>query len=216
MHNSNSLEIAIQEQDVIAARTAILSCLDSDKRHSKPQALQMAKSISEKFTNPNNPLFQEEDPDFLGEIPLKSLWNETFFDRIKAAMYANFSQEKIKLAEEVIAVLREKGLPDFQVEETSRTKSSTQKNVNLGQAQQSSKTSTGDEKRRRSSPKPRFQSDHSPQEDFLEGMLVGGVVLGGAGLIVGLVAGCALKAAVTGAIVGGIAGGFWTQNRNHK
>ena len=131
-------------------------------------------------------------------------------------MYANFSLEKIKLAEEVIAVLREKGLPDFQVEETSRTKSSTQKKVNLGQAQQSSKTSTGDEKRRRSSPKPRFQSDHSPQEDFLEGMLVGGVVLGGAGLVVGLVAGCALKAAVTGAIVGGIAGGFWTQNRNHK
>ena len=226
MYDSESFEAAVREQNVIEARTIILYCLNSDKRRSTPQAVQIARENAGRFPNPNNALFEEEKPAYLGEVPSESLWDDKFFDRIKGALCANFSLEKLELAEKVIVVLRAKGLPDFQVEmppksvhhpQPSQLSQGQKKSLSSSQDAAQNTTTTNDGNAgKRPCPKPRLQPNSNAQEDFLKGMLLGGVMLGGAGLLIGLAAGCALKAAITGTIVGGVAGGCLSYKMKHK
>jgi len=215
MSYSDKLRTAIQEQNVIHARTAILSYLDSDATMAMPQALRIAVEIADKFTDPEDPFFDQEN--HILEIPPKTEWDSSLLRKIKAALQTNFSKEKLELAEQVISCLRANGVREFQVKQQSTGVHSSAKPM---QPHFSEKKNTqpyhptahpqgGD--RTTSIRRPR----RNPQSEFLAGAIVGGVALGGAGLIIGLIAGCALKATVSGIVIGGIAGGIMNQRKKH-
>ena len=119
MNYSDKLRTAIQERNVIHARTAILSYLDSDATEAMPQALRIAVEIADKFSNPEEPFFDQENHRL--EIPSQAEWDSAFLRKIKAALQANFSREKLELAEQVISYLRAQGFRDFQVKEAKNT-----------------------------------------------------------------------------------------------
>ena len=214
MRYSDKLQTAIQEQNIVHARTAILSYLNRDETNPTPQALRIAIEVADKFTNPEDPFWDPEN--HLWEIPPQHEWDVHFLIKIKAALLTNFSKEKLELAEQVISYLREQGLRDFQAKRTP------EKDLSLEQASRG-------EKKNIISPQPAYHPggkyqttprrrapSRDPQTEFLAGAIVGGVALGGAGLMIGLIAGCALKATVSGIVIGGVAGGLLNQSKKHR
>ena len=115
MNYSDKLRTAIQEQNVIHARTAILSYLDSDATTAMPQALRIAVEVADKFTDKDDPFFDQEN--HILEVPPKTEWNSSLLRKIKAALQTNFSREKLELAEQVIFHLRAQGIRDFQAKQ---------------------------------------------------------------------------------------------------
>ena len=131
MQYSDKLQTAIQEQNIVHARTAILSYLDRDETNPTPQALRIAIEVADKFTNPEDPFWDPEN--HLWEIPPQHEWDVHFLIKIKAALLTNFSKEKLELADQVISYLREQGLRDFQAKRTP------EKDLSLEQASRGEK-----------------------------------------------------------------------------
>ena len=216
MNYSDRLSQAIQEQNVVRARTIILSCLDDDATSTKPQALRMAEEIADRFIDPEDPFFDQEN--HILEIPPKTEWDSALLRKIKAALQANFSREKLELAEQVISHLRAKGIPDFQVKRQSAEAHSAAKPMqqHFSEKKTSQPYHTAARPQGGCRTQPVRRSPRNAQSEFLAGAIVGGVALGGAGLIIGLLAGCALKATVSGIVIGGIAGGIVSQKKKRR
>lgn len=221
MSYSDKLRTAIQEKNVIHARTAILSYLDSDATMAMPQARRIAMEIADKFTDPEDPFFDKENN--LLEIPPKQEWDSSLLRKIKAALQTNFSKEKLDLAEQVIFNLRARGMREFQVASTvHRQETPVRPRVNSIPEKKNTQhyvhpeypTPTVSAERRK---RPQYRkSPKQTQSEFLAGAIVGGVALGGAGLLIGLIAGCAVKATLSGIVIGGIAGGLLNQNKKRR
>ena len=113
MNYVDELRSAIREQNVSRARAMVLSLLTMDETAPEPQALRLAMEIAGKFTDPETPFFDQED--HLWKIPPNTDWDPALLRKIKAALLTNFSKEKLELAEQIIAQLRARGLPNYQV-----------------------------------------------------------------------------------------------------
>ena len=216
MNYSDKLRTAIQEQNVIHARTAILSYLDSDATTAMPQAFRIAVEVADKFTDKDDPFFDQEN--HILEVPPKTEWNSSLLRKIKAALQTNFSREKLELAEQVIFHLRAQGIRDFQAKQQNAETHSAPKpmQTHFSEKKNTHPYTPAAHPQGGYRTTPIRKSPRNPQSEFLAGAIVGGVALGGAGLIIGLIAGCALKATVSGIVIGGIAGGLVSQKKKRR
>lgn len=209
MEYSKKLQNAIHEQNVVHARTAILSYLDADENNPSPQALRIAIEISEKFTDLQDPFFDEED--HILEIPPQKTWNRSLLIKIKAALLTNFSREKLELAEQVISFLKHQNFQNSNDNSAISQETNTLTNVrqNIDNYQANNEINKSPEQ---SYKKPQIikQNNNKKRSNntTVESAIIGGFVFGGIGAIVGLVAHCIVKATVTGIISGIVIGGI--------
>ena len=183
MSYSDKLRTAIQEKNVIHARTAILSYLDSDATMAIPQAYSIAVEIADNFTDPEDPFFDKENN--LLVIPPKQEWDSSLLRKIKAALQTNFSKEKLELAEQIIFNLRARGMREFQVASTvhrqgetvrPRVNSIPEKKNTQHYVHPEYPTPTVSAERRK---RPQYRkSPKQTQSEFLAGAIGGGVALG--------------------------------------
>lgn len=218
----NQLRKAIQNKDVLQARTAIqVELALEDTKAPIPSAMKHALEAAGSFDDPG--LFVPDD----GCLPFlpETEWNSAYFRKIRAALISNFSKEKLELTERVILYLREQGNPDFQIKPERETvggapfdqsesgdatapETGTLEKLQPQNSRQSRSHGNG-----KSSSSASVTSDNNP----LPAILLGAAIGGGAGLVVGLIAGITLKATICGGVLaGGIAGAIVSRTKNNR
>lgn len=107
------LRFALNELNVIYARSEIIGFLDQDRHSDSMVALKKADKANQVFKEHGKTLYVP-DNGRLERLP-KEEWSPDYYFRLKAALLINFSREKLVLAQEVIRYLRSKGERMFQV-----------------------------------------------------------------------------------------------------
>lgn len=123
MNFIKTLEDAIAGNNVFLARGSIITYVDHDSQEEHMCALEVADEVNRIFQKKGIALFEQEDH-WLKPRPQEE-WDAQYWNDVKAAMWMNFSREKIELASRVAMYLRKRGDADFQTSSASSTPSDT-------------------------------------------------------------------------------------------
>ena len=185
------LKEAIDANDISAARAAIITHADSDFFNKTANALEIADRVNDLLAAQGKTLYVPDN----GNLDLSCVvWDESVWNRAKAALRINFSREKLAFATKLISIRNAS---------YSRRAQSTPTEAEDSGAYIGATSSPRDYSRHpqpqvhRKHPRPQIQPRHKIDKN---GMIVTGVVVG---VVVGGVVGATVGATVAGAIIGG-------------
>jgi len=187
------LQAAIDAGDVSAARAAIITHADSDFFDGTANALEIADKVNDLLKEKGISLYMQDS----GSISFsQTRWDESVWNRAKAALRVNFSREKIlyitQLVKQHIPISPKKTTEDYSAPLTDPMRPT-------GGYKEPPRPSNHNHSRdyvrpqQTIKPMPRHKIDR-------QGMVITGVVVGA---VIGGVVGVAVGATVTGVIIGG-------------
>ncbi len=201
------LQAALREKDVIRARAAIITHIDTDAARQNPMALRIADIVEKEFSSVGKHLYEEDDGRI--QIPETDKWDLGLWNKIKASLRINFSREKVEFATNITLKLIEKRHPTLSQhtpdhEFVGATSSPRGYGHQPTSNQRGSRIHTSSPRRTRITVE---RSRSSSQQTAVVGAVIVGAVVGG---VVGAVVG----ATVTGVVIGGaVVGGVTYYNK---
>ena len=192
------LRIAIEKNDLIAIRSALITMVDRDySRTTNPIARHVAIEVGDYLRTHNGVEIFESDNGRL-ILPPPAEWTKDTWHGVKAAMQTNFSKEKFVLAEEIMRSLKSKEAISQPQNDPNNLDGGNRASSDFPRSIPTNEPRQGQSRQRPHFHHQRPSSYRSNQQPAF--LITGGVLIVG-GIIVG-----AIVAGTIGAIIGGGAG----------